>query len=134
MDTLKCFTIHIKPVAAARPRVSKYAVYYPKTYTKYKNNLKSLLKNEIKKPYDGFLLVDFEFYFKHPKSWTKTQKAIFENDSRTWHTKKPDIDNLSKGVMDALNNLAYKDDAQVVCLVAKKFYGLEDKIMITIKG
>lgn len=33
-----------------------------------------------------------------------------------------DIDNLLKGVMDALNGLAYKDDSQVTTILARKTY------------
>ena len=37
-------------------------------------------------------------------------------------TKKPDLDNIAKIVLDSLNGLAYKDDSQVVSLRIDKFY------------
>ncbi|MDF2537449.1 MAG: Holliday junction resolvase [Herbinix sp.] len=37
-------------------------------------------------------------------------------------TKKPDIDNIAKVILDALNGIAYKDDTQVVTLEVRKFY------------
>ena len=37
-------------------------------------------------------------------------------------TKKPDIDNVIKIITDALNGIAYDDDAQIVSLSATKFY------------
>ena len=37
-------------------------------------------------------------------------------------TVKPDLDNLDKAVMDALNKVAYKDDSQIVAKVSKKHY------------
>jgi Holliday junction resolvase RusA-like endonuclease len=35
---------------------------------------------------------------------------------------KPDVDNLAKSVLDAINGVAYKDDNQIVDLVARKVY------------
>lgn len=43
-----------------------------------------------------------------------------------------DVDNLAKGVLDALNGIAYKDDRQVTRLVADKIVGgkPETRIMV----
>lgn len=38
-------------------------------------------------------------------------------------TKRPDADNLAKGVMDALNLVIWKDDSQVAELIVRKMYG-----------
>lgn len=38
--------------------------------------------------------------------------------------KKPDCDNVEKAVYDALNGLAYKDDAQIVESGLKKYYAV----------
>ena len=37
-------------------------------------------------------------------------------------TKKPDIDNIVKIVLDSLNGVAYIDDSQVVALLVEKHY------------
>lgn len=37
-----------------------------------------------------------------------------------WLTRRPDVDNLVKAVMDALNGLAWADDAQVCLLTVRK--------------
>lgn len=37
-------------------------------------------------------------------------------------TKKPDIDNIAKCILDALNGIAYHDDTQVAALCAEKIY------------
>lgn len=39
---------------------------------------------------------------------------------RAWRVTKPDLDNLVKATADALNGIAWGDDAQVVRLVASK--------------
>ncbi|MED4453083.1 RusA family crossover junction endodeoxyribonuclease [Metabacillus fastidiosus] len=40
-----------------------------------------------------------------------------------YHTKKPDTDNLVKGVFDALNKLVWQDDNQVAKVTAVESYG-----------
>ena len=36
--------------------------------------------------------------------------------------KRPDLDNLIKSVLDALNGVAYKDDCQIVTMLSRKNY------------
>lgn len=40
--------------------------------------------------------------------------------------KKPDIDNVSKIVLDALNNIAYKDDVQIIELYVKRNFAKDN--------
>jgi Holliday junction resolvase RusA-like endonuclease len=49
-------------------------------------------------------------------------------------SKKPDIDNVLKIVLDALNGVAYKDDSKVVSVSGKKIYSDEPKLVIEMKG
>lgn len=51
--------------------------------------------------------------------WKKALAAI----GQLWHVGRPDIDNVIKIAMDGLNDVIWKDDAQICWLVAKKFYG-----------
>ena len=53
-------------------------------------------------------------------------------DGLVKHTVKPDIDNLTKAVLDALNGLAWYDDAQIVELNASKTYVEDPHILINI--
>lgn len=46
--------------------------------------------------------------------------------------KKPDIDNVTKIILDALNGLAYEDDAQVVSIRADKRYSDRPQVEITV--
>lgn len=49
-------------------------------------------------------------------------------------TKKPDIDNIVKVVLDAMNKFAFKDDTQIVKLEVEKLYTQEEeKIQIQIE-
>ena len=48
------------------------------------------------------------------------------------HTKKPDCDNMGKICLDALNDVAYPDDANINKLLITKKYGENAKVRITI--
>ena len=48
-------------------------------------------------------------------------------------TKKPDIDNIVKIVLDALNKMAFKDDNQITKLEVEKFYSEKEKIFVRIE-
>ena len=48
-------------------------------------------------------------------------------------TKKPDIDNIAKIILDALNKLAFKDDNQITKLEIEKKYGTEEKISVKVE-
>ena len=49
-----------------------------------------------------------------------------------WHIKKPDCDNLAKGVKDALEGIAYDNDSQVCHLIITKTYSITPSIEVEI--
>jgi Holliday junction resolvase RusA-like endonuclease len=57
--------------------------------------------------------MELTFYMQRPKSLPKKVKH---------HMKKPDVDNLAKGVKDALEGIFYRNDSQVCDLRVKKVY------------
>lgn len=63
--------------------------------------------------FDAPVLVSLEFHLPRPKSLPKRV---------TLHTKKPDVDKLARGTVDALNGVLFKDDSQVVEVRARKVY------------
>jgi Holliday junction resolvase RusA-like endonuclease len=54
------------------------------------------------------------------------------NGKETYHTKRPDIDNLAKAVKDALKGVVYRDDSQIVEAHLFKQYG-EPAVKIELK-
>ena len=48
-------------------------------------------------------------------------------------TKKPDIDNIVKIVLDAMNKMAFKDDNLITKLEVEKVYADEEKIYVRIE-
>ena len=54
---------------------------------------------------------------------------------RRYPTTKPDIDKLARAILDALTGVCYKDDSQVVRLVAEKVYTFgEPGVYLTISS
>lgn len=66
-------------------------------------------------PVEGALAVTFEFIMPRPTSLPKKRGT-------PPHTKRPDIDKLSRAVMDALSDVAWRDDSQVVDMHPTKRY------------
>lgn len=66
-----------------------------------------------------------------------TYRATFEPPAKapnaTWKASKPDVDNLAKLSLDSLNGILFKDDAQIVELIAQKRYGLPEGVTITVE-
>lgn len=73
---------------------------------------------------DGAVALDLTFSFIRPKS-VKEKK-------RPYMTVKPDIDKLTRAVLDALTHHAYDDDCQVVSLHVCKLYGEDEYIRINV--
>lgn len=105
---------------------SKIATAYINAYKeKYKDKEMSLfaLANEplniTINVYLGLSKSDWTFYKKLGE--TKLNKQG-ERKLETFATKKPDVDNIAKIVMDSLNGVAYFDDCQVSELFIRKRY------------
>lgn len=129
------FEVMGKPVAKARPRLGKYG----NTYTPDKTvNYKNLVKHTFKRNYpkhkllEGYIEASITAIFEVPKSYSKKKTKVLlgtHND----YDHKPDTDNLAKIILDSLNGLAYKDDAQVTILHVNKEYGEQSKVIVELK-
>ena len=61
--------------------------------------------------------------FAIPDSWSKKKRGQALQGA-IYPATKPDADNITKAVCDAVNGIVWKDDAQVVELSVKKWYAL----------
>lgn len=119
-----------------RPRVNSYTgVVYTPTKTKDYESLVEqyfLLKYPKFKPLEGRTSVTIIATFAIPKSTKKSDiNKMLENSISP--TKKPDIDNIVKIILDAMNKFAFKDDTQITKLNVEKLYGTEEKVTIIIE-
>lgn len=64
-----------------------------------------------------------------PKSFTKKQKEDALNGDLQF-IGRPDVSNLYKLIEDALNDVLYKDDSQIVRMTCIKLYGERDEVVI----
>ena len=67
------------------------------------------------------LWLEVTAFYPIPKSTSKKKIELMEK-GEIRPTIKPDLDNCVKIVADSLNGIAYKDDSQIVSVVADKYY------------
>lgn len=124
--------IPIKPMPKQSVRGGKFGVYQPAEIRKYVSDLKWLIKSQWR---GGILscpvVVSIKYYFKAPKSTPKKILQSLELEPRP-HAKRPDLDNLTKPVLDAMSGICFLDDSQVIGLRLEKWEGLQDLIEIDV--
>jgi len=133
------FTVSGSPQGKGRPRFSTHGgrviTHTPDKTAIYEN----LVRLEYERQCQGnrfsetaALSVEIFAYYDIPQSASKKQKQAMR-DGLVRPTKRPDIDNICKSILDSLNGYAYRDDSQVVdCRVVKR-YGETAKVLVTIQ-
>ena len=122
------FTIPGKPRGKQRPRVTRNGSFTPKETRKYEAAVqKAFYAARWEAEREKGIIFDltkitrvsvhFLAYFPVPESWTKAKKKSAYGQP---YTSKPDLDNIAKIILDALNGVAFPDDAS-----AKKCYCYE---------
>lgn len=129
------FMIPGKPMGKGRPRFAGYG----RPYTPEKTvNYETLVKLEFQAQCGGAWMADapvrmsIEVYMDVPQNASKRRKALMLS-GKLWPTKRPDFDNIGKIIADALNGLAYHDDAQVVDARVVKRYGETPRVEVEIE-
>lgn len=80
---------------------------------------------------EGPVSVSMTAYQALPKRATKAMREAAERGA-IWPIRKPDLDNVIKIVLDALNGCAYTDDTQVVQLEARKEYAADGESRLVV--
>lgn len=119
-----------KPQTKQRARVGRNGGYTPKATADAEARIKQIAMAAGITQMEGPLTLICKFVYAPPKSWSKRKR---QDAMGTWKTSTPDKDNLEKLVSDALNKIAYKDDAQIVASKVTKFWGQEDATFIRIE-
>lgn len=121
----------VVPLERARHTKSGH-VYTPAKSQNWKEYVASETKSYMNKnkltPFDvGPLQMDLVFTMYIPKADRKKELG------GKYHPKKPDSDNLTKGIKDALEGVCYKNDSQVARLhIDKIFQKTEMGVLIKI--
>lgn len=129
------FIVDGKVIGKERPRVNMNTgiVYTPGRTKDYE----TLVQQSFRIKYPQYKMIkdrigiDIIAYFKIPKGTSKTNTEKMLNGEIS-PTKKPDIDNITKSILDAMNRFVIYDDNQVVKISVEKKYNIEDKTYIKI--
>lgn len=114
------FTVYGVPVGKGRPRFTKSGhTYTPDKTAAYEQLVQLCWRTQCRK---GFargvpIRAEIDAWFPVPASVSKKKKAAMEG---TYHTVRPDADNIAKAILDALNGLAYEDDSAVCVIDVQK--------------
>jgi Holliday junction resolvase RusA-like endonuclease len=116
-------------IPKAQPRVKAFSrggragVYDPGTA----NDWKTVVRNACLEVWNKVVIdepvaVELIFYLPRPKSHFKKSGEL-NKPADSWVTKKPDLDNLEKAVLDALTDIGlWRDDSLVVKVSKEKVY------------
>ena len=117
-----------------RPRFTRNGIAYkdPKD-VEYEKQIQEafITSGEVKR--DGYVSINIDAFYQIPKGTSKRVKALMI-EGKIRPVVKPDVDNISKIVLDALNGYAYKDDNQVVDCYVSKWYSEDARLQIKIWG
>ena len=132
------FTIYGIPIAKGRPRFStrgKFPVAYTPEKTKnYESEVGMMAKSAMgsSEPLEGALEAFIYVTFPVPASYSKKRTEACLSDSEK-HTKKPDLDNVVKSVIDGMDKIVFENDSQITSIHATKVYGEVAKVEVIVR-
>lgn len=131
--------IPIKPTPHQSVRATRSGhMYQPKKIVDYKSQIKKVVREQLP---DDFCVIKADtpihitrlhYCFKYPKSMPKYKR---ESEGLLYKVTKPDLhDNLNKALFDALEDVVWERDQNVVSIDSlKKYYTDQDQIIISIE-
>ena len=119
------FSMEGPPRGKGRPRTSVrggFARIYTDINTRnYEASIAKIaaLHMRGRAPFDGPLSVSLRFRLAPPKSMSKRDRArVLAGDEA--YVGRYDVDNMAKSILDAMNNIIYTDDVNIMRLWAEK--------------
>lgn len=126
------------PVGKQRPRVARGHAFTPRKTVLYENAVihaflvcKPHTEPE-NSPTRGPMDMALDMFYRIPESASKKQREKMLSGEIPC-IKRPDVDNVCKSIMDALNGYAYYDDSQVIHQTAEKHWGITPGVQVTLK-
>jgi Holliday junction resolvase RusA-like endonuclease len=132
------FTVYGHPVAKGRPRFStrgKFPVAYTPEKTKtYETEVGMMAKVAMgaSEALEGALEAFIYVTFPIPTSYSKKRTEACLNDLEK-HTKRPDLDNVIKAVIDGMDKIVFFNDSQITSIHATKVYGEVAKVEVVVR-
>lgn len=129
------FIVPGEPQGKGRPRFGNGRTYTPAKTIAYEKLIAGKAAEAMRYFPDGVtalpVRVRVDAYKGIPKSWTRAKRLRAMDGQEI--PGKPDLDNVAKAVLDALNGVVYADDVQVTRLLVTKQYSLEPRLVVTVK-
>lgn len=125
------FTVPGEPQGKARARATvrngQPRMYTPDRTASYERMVGWMAREAGVRPCKGPVTLSIAAHFLLPQSASKKRQAEM---LKLRPTKKPDIDNVAKSILDGLLSIAYGDDAQVVGLHVSKHWTDRDPCVV----
>ena len=137
-----CFTVPGKPQGKARartfynPKTKGMSSITPEKTVLYENFISTCylqVAGEDRFSDDAYIRIRIQAFYEVTKSSSKVKRTAMLN-GELMPAKKPDIDNIAKAVLDALNSVAYRDDTQIVELQIRKQYSEKPRLEICMES
>jgi Holliday junction resolvase RusA-like endonuclease len=132
------YTVYGEPVGKGRPRFAKrgnfVSTYTPLKTKTYEDEIRMMAKAAMgsSEPLETPVTVAIYIRVGIPTSFSK-QKRKDAQEGILKPTKKPDADNVLKCFLDAMNEIVYLDDKQVVNIHLTKVYAETPAVEIMVK-
>lgn len=124
------------PIGKGRPRFSRATAraFTPEKTRKYEAVLRLAAQETMggNPPLEGPVLMTATATFTPPKSWSKTKRSA-ALAGELYPTKKPDADNILKALGDALNEVVFLDDKQIVVATISKRFGTVAQLEVEVR-
>jgi Holliday junction resolvase RusA-like endonuclease len=138
MSFMVTYLVEGNPVGKGRPKFARRGNFVS-TYTPTKTrDYEDLIKDAARKAMGSNELLEtpvtvaIYITVPIPSSYSKKRtEACLSGSERP--IKKPDIDNVAKCFLDAMNEIVYKDDTQVLTLHITKVYGTVGMVEVMVK-
>lgn len=129
------FTIPGRPFAKQRPKAAIVAgrarVYTPEETVSFESKVAEIARPHFPDPIEGPVKLRIVAVFAVSASWSKKRKAASDG---SFHTQRPDSDNLAKAIKDGLNRIAWRDDSQVADVRCVKRWGRYDETFVQVEA
>lgn len=138
MTFMLMYTVYGEPVGKGRPRFVRRGnftqTYTPAKTKTYEDEIRYMARCAMgaSEPLETPVTVAIYIRVEIPKSFSKQKrKDALANIIKP--TKKPDLDNIAKCFLDAMNGHVYLDDKQVVNLHVTKVYSEIGAVEVMVK-
>lgn len=132
------FIVPGEPKGKARPRIftnkaGDSQAITPQDTLSYENLVKWIFNNtQESKKLQGEIEAKIVAMYPIPKAMTKKNRQLID-EGKLHPTKKPDLDNVAKIILDSLNKIAFDDDSQVTRLIVEKHFSDEPRVEVTLR-